>query len=92
MAKTTITLHLPSYRERALQLQTDAREAAEAYDGNIGAYVEFLKGEATPAGFVVATDTRDDGPAFSITEADHEQKKAAHEWLETQPDLWNWIP
>ncbi len=92
MPRTTIKIHLPAYRRRALELQTDAREAADAYDVNIGRYIEYLKVAAAAAGLEVTTDTHDDGPTYAIEEEDHARKKAAHDWLETIPDIWNWIP
>ncbi|GAC1624472.1 MAG: hypothetical protein NVS9B10_10530 [Nevskia sp.] len=92
MAGTRITLHLPSYRSRALSLQAPGREAEAAYDAHIGRYVAYLEDEARKAGHVVSTDRRDDGPAYSIEAADHAQKTAAHDWLAALPDIWNWIP
>jgi hypothetical protein len=92
MAKATITLHLPAYRERALLLQSDPREAEPAYDDNIGDYLRYLQAEATKAGYALGTDESDLGPAYSIDAASHDDKKAAHDWLDTLPDIWNWIP
>lgn len=89
---TTIVFHLPVHRQTALKLADPGVTARQAYDRNIGGYIEFLRGEGQRAGFGVASDQRDDGPAFSIDEDDHRQKKAAHDWLETQPDIWNWMP
>lgn len=92
MALATITIHLPSHRSRALQLEQNTPEAIEAYDANIGAYVKFLKEEAAKQDYVVTTDHSELEGVFAIHETDHAAKKAAHDWLETQPDIWNWIP
>lgn len=92
MANANIIIHLPSHRRTALKIESETREAQDAYDSNIGDYVRFLQAEADKAGFVVSTDQSDVDAVFSIEESDHAQKKAAHDWLETQPDLWNWIP
>lgn len=35
---------------------------------------------------------QDFGPVFSIDESSHADKLAAHAWLESQPDIWNWMP
>jgi hypothetical protein len=92
MAKATITIHQPAYRDRALQLQSDPREAAPAYDASIGDYLHYLKEHAEPAGYALRADEADLGSAYSIDAADHDSKKAAHDWLDTLPDIWNWIP
>ncbi len=92
MTQATITLHLPAYRERALQLQSDRHEAVPAYDQQIADYVRFLDEEAGKAGYVLATDEADGGGAYSIDAPSHDAKKAAHDWLDTQPDIWNWMP
>lgn len=92
MPRAQIIIHLPSHRRTTLQIERDTREAAETYDGQIGAYLEFLKQEARGVGFEVETDERDWGPIFTIDEVDHDAKKAAHDWLNTQPDFWNWLP
>ncbi len=92
MTQATIIIHLPGHRERALQLQTDLFEAEPAYDANIGAYLKFLKDEAAQAGYTLETDNSPLDAAYSIDAQDHDRKKAAHDWLATQPDLWNWIP
>lgn len=63
----------------------------EVYDGNIGHYLEFLRRQGRERGFQVRTDQRDVDPVFTIEERDRQQKKAAHEWLEGLPDLWEWI-
>ncbi|WP_028008912.1 hypothetical protein [Solimonas flava] len=92
MPRAQIIVHLPSHRRTALKIEGDTREAEETYDGQIGAYLEFLKREALAAGFQIETDERDWGPIFTIDELDHDAKKAAHDWLNTQPDFWNWLP
>ncbi len=92
MDRTLITFHIPSHRRRALELQGASLEAEQTYDANIGDYVRFLQAEAAKAGYAVASDKHDIDAVFTIDELDHQQKKAAHAWLETQPDLWNWIP
>ncbi len=92
MSRAIITLHLPSHRDRALQIESNTREAEEAYDANIGGYLRFLQEQAEQQDFVVKTDTREHPAIFSIDEQDHAAKTAAHGWLEEQPDIWNWIP
>jgi hypothetical protein len=92
MATATITIHLPAYRQRALRLQSDPHEAEPVYDGNIGDYIRYLKDEATKAGYTLVTDESDQGHAYSMEAGDHDAKKAAHDWLDTLPDIWNWIP
>ena len=88
----TIVIHLPSHRRVSLRSEENTREAEAEYDGNIGAYIEFLQAEAEKAGFIVTTDQRDVEPPFSIDELNHDDKIAAHEWLRSMPDLWNWVP
>jgi hypothetical protein len=92
MPRTLITIHLPSHRRATLKIERDTAEAAQAYDAQIAAYLAFLRSEGEKAGFGVDADERDWGPVFSIAETDHDGKKAAHDWLDTQPDFWNWIP
>ena len=92
MPRALITIHLPTHRRTALKIERDMPEAAIAYDGQIGAYIDFLRREAERVNLHVDTDERDWGPIFSIAETDHAAKKAAHDWLNTQPDFWNWIP
>lgn len=92
MAITRIAIHLPAHRERALQIESRSREAERAYDHNIGGYIEFLREQARLAGFDLDTDPLASGAVFSIHELNHAQKKAAHDWLEQQPDIWNWMP
>jgi hypothetical protein len=92
MARATITIHLPSHRSRALQLEQNTTEAVEAYDANIGDYLQFLKSEAAKQDYLLKTNSSDLPAVFAIEESDHAAKKAAHDWLETQPDIWNWIP
>lgn len=92
MPRAIITVHLPAHRRTALRIERDSAEAAAVYDGQIAAYLGFLRAEAARAGFGLETDERDWGPIFSIDENAHADKKAAHDWLNTQPDFWNWIP
>ncbi|MCX7178734.1 MAG: hypothetical protein NTX56_08175 [Proteobacteria bacterium] len=86
-----IVIHLMSHRRRALELQSDAREAEVAYDDNISAYIEFLREEAAGAGYSLTADDRDHSTATSY-HGDASTQKAAHDWLHTLPDIWNWIP
>jgi hypothetical protein len=88
----TIVLHLPVHRATALKLQPREPDAARAYDRNIAGYIDFLQAEAQRAGYAVSTDQDDFGPVFSIEEDSHDSKLDAHGWLETQPDIWNWLP
>lgn len=92
MAKTGLVIHLPTHREHALQSEGNTREAVQAYDANIGAYIEFLRGEGRRAGFDVSTDQRALAAVFSIDETTHDEKKLAHAWLEKQPSIWDWLP
>jgi hypothetical protein len=92
MARATITIHLASHRSRALQLERNSTEAGEAYDANIGDYIRFLKAEAAKQDYLIKTSNSELPAVFEIEESDHAAKKAAHDWLETQPDIWNWIP
>jgi hypothetical protein len=92
MSHATITIHLPSHRRKSLKTEGDTREAAEAYDGNIGDYVRFLQGEARKKGYALQTDEQEPDSAYSISATDHDTQSAAHDWLHQQPDLWNWIP
>lgn len=91
MPTATITIHLPSHRSRALQIEQNTPEAIEAYDANIGDYIQFLKDEAAKQGYAIKADTSDLDAVYAI-DSDHAGKKAAHDWLDTQPDIWNWIP
>ncbi|WP_295683517.1 hypothetical protein [uncultured Nevskia sp.] len=91
MTDVTITLHLNAYRERALSLQPERREAEEAYDANYRDYVNYLTDEAAKAGYALSTD-HGDSTAYSIHAPSHDTKQAAHDWLATLPDIWNWIP
>lgn len=92
MSHTLITIHLPAHRRTTLKIERETAEASAAYDGQIHAYIAFLEAEAVKAGLRLDTDERDWGPTFSIAETDHDAKIAAHDWLNTQPDFWNWIP
>lgn len=89
---TTIVVHLPAHRATVLKLQPQEADAAAAYDQNIGGYIQFLKHEAQRAGHALIADQQDFGPVFSIDESSHANKLAAHTWLESQPDIWNWMP
>ncbi|MDM4772219.1 hypothetical protein [Solimonas sp. SE-A11] len=89
---TTIVVHLPAHRAMALKLQPQEPDAAAAYDQNIVGYMQFLKDQAQRAGHAVTADQQDFGPIFSIDESSHADKLAAHAWLESQPDIWNWMP
>lgn len=91
MSTAEILVHLPAHRRRALELQSDQAEAKRAYDTHIGAYLAYLREEAAKAGYRLESDQQDRDSAFSYT-GDRGGKKAAHDWLETLPDLWNWIP
>jgi len=92
MTQATITFHMPAHRDTALKLQTELRPAEDAYDRYIGEYMSFLESEGRDAGYAVQRDQRDDTGVYSIDAASHDDKTAAHSWLETQPDIWNWIP
>ena len=90
--KATITFHLPQHRETALKIEHNQRVAAEAYDGNISAYLRFLEQEATKSGYALTWNSQEGTSVYSIDAASHDLKTAAHDWLDTQPDIWNWIP
>lgn len=92
MSHATITIHLPSHRRKSLKSEGETREAAEAYDSNIGAYIHYLQAEASKKNHRLKTDEQDLDSAYSISATDHSAKTAAHDWLHEQPDLWNWIP
>lgn len=94
MKLATIRIHLHNHRQRALQIEGSDRDAPSVYDANIAAYLQFLKDQAQPLGFAIVSDGANsaNGAIFEIIEADHASKKAAHDWLESQPDIWNWIP
>lgn len=92
MSHATITIHLPSHRRKSLKSEGDTREAAEAYDSNIGAYIRYLQSQASQQKHTLRTDEQELDSAYSISATDHDTKTAAHDWLHAQPDLWNWIP
>jgi hypothetical protein len=92
MANAIITIHLPSHRSRALQIEQNTAEAVEAYDANIGDYIQFLKDQAAQQHYTLKTDSNEFDAVYAIGNTDHDGKKAAHDWLDTQPDIWNWIP
>lgn len=91
MSGSIITLHLPAYRERALERQTDRAMAEEYYDKRIHEYIRFLQVQAEIVGVRIVCDQRDDGPPFSIDAVDTE-RQSVYDWLHSQPDFWNWIP
>ncbi len=90
--RATITFHLPQHREVALTIEHHQRVAVEAYDDNISAYLRFLEGEARKVGYELNSTAADGASVYSIDAATHDLKIAAHDWLDTQPDIWNWIP
>ena len=90
--KATITFHLPQHRETALKIENNKREAVEAYDANLSTYLRFLEAEADKNGYVLTSNTQEGPSVYSIDAANHDLKTAAHDWLDTQPDIWNWIP
>lgn len=92
MDRATITIHLPTHRREAIKAYGgSSRQVDDVYDRRIGHYVEYLRRQGRERGFQVETDQRDVDTPFTIDERDHEQKKAAHEWLKQVPDLWEWI-
>lgn len=92
MDRAIITFHMPTHRQTALKLQGNTLDAEYAYDGSIGDYLRFLEQEAAKAGIRIRTDQQAYGPVFTIEGRNHDEDKAAHAWLEGQPDIWNWIP
>lgn len=92
MSHATITIHLPSHRRKSLLSEGDTREAAQAYDSNIGAYIHYLQSEASKQQHTLNTDEQELDSAYSISATDRDAQTAAHDWLHEQPDLWNWIP
>lgn len=90
--RTTIVINLPAHRQRALELVNEGLVAEQAYDKNIGGYIEFLRQQAEGEGYVVQTSQDDQQPVFRLDEISHDDKKAAHDWLESLPDIWNWMP
>jgi len=92
MDRATITIHLPTHRRASLKAYGESwRMLDEVYDGHISHYVDFLRRQGRDRGFRVRTDQRDVAPVYSIEERDRKEKKAAHEWLEEVPDLWEWL-
>lgn len=91
MNQPQILMHLPAHRRRSLSLQTEHPAAEQAYDANIRAYIDYLREEATAAGYTLATDHRESEESFSY-QSGAADKRAAHDWLHGLPDLWNWIP
>jgi hypothetical protein len=92
MERAVITMHLPAHKRQALRMQTDKRWAELAYDEQIPEYIRYLQREAQPRGFRIQTDDRDWDVVLSVDERSHDDKKAAYEWLQTLPDIWNWMP
>ena len=92
MHRATITIHLPTHRREAIRSYGESWRMLDAvYDGHIGHYVEFLRRQGRELGFEVRTDKRDLEPIYTIDERSREEKKAAREWLEKVPDLWEWL-
>ena len=92
MDRAVITMHLPSHKRQALRMQTDKRWAELAYDKNIAQYIAYLREQGETQGFRVESDERDWDTVLSIDERSHDDKKAAYDWLQTLPDIWNWMP
>ena len=93
MDRAIITIHLPTHRRDSLERYGagDVVTVSQAYDRHIGDYVDFLKRQGRRDGFRVETDQHDLDPVFTIDERDHAQKKAAHDWIERLPDVWELI-
>lgn len=92
MDRATITIHLPTHRRESLKAYGESpRQVGEVYDGHIGRYMEFVREQARAQGFAVRTDNKEIDPIYTIDETSHDDKKAAHEWLQGLPDLWEWI-
>ena len=92
MSRATITFHLPTHRRESIRAYGESwRMLDEVYDARIGHYMEFLRRQGRERGFDVRTDRNDVKPVYTIEERDHAQKKAAHEWLQGVPDLWEWL-
>jgi hypothetical protein len=66
--------------------------ACDAYDSNIGQYIQFPQTEARKKGLTLRTDEQELKSTHSISALDHDAKTTTHDWLHQQPDLWNWIP
>lgn len=92
MERAVITMHLPRHKEQALRMQTDQRWADMTYDHNVADYIRWLDEQAQVHGFRVQSDARDVDAVLTIDERSHDDKKAAYAWLQTQPDIWNWLP
>lgn len=92
MSRAIITVHRPTHRRHSLATYgEDSRRVGETYDANIGEYLRFLARLGRECEFELRTDSMDVDPAFTIDEHDRDGKKAAHRWLETIPDLWEWL-
>lgn len=87
-----ITVHRNQHRERSLAVQDPGREAEDVYDANITQYFQFLHEQAAQHGYRFVIDAQGGAhDAFSYS-GNREQRQAAHDWLHTQPDFWNWLP
>lgn len=92
MDRAIITFHLPTHRDTALKLQGRTTESEATYDRCIGDYLAFLRAEGEKIGYRVQSDQRSYGPVFSLEGRGDNEDKGAQAWLETQPDIWNWMP
>ena len=90
--RATIVINLPAHRRRALELVNEGLVAEQAYDKSIGGYIDFLRQQADDVGYIVQTSQDDQQAVFRLDETSHQDKKAAHDWLESLPDIWNWMP
>lgn len=86
-----ILIHRPAHRRLALTGR-DPLEAVAAYDRCIGAYLKFLGEEAAKVGYELRQDQHDEEPFFRIDAASRAQQRAIQAWLQSQPDIWNWMP
>lgn len=86
-----ITIHLSAHRHRSLTLQTEKREAEVAYDRHIAAYLDYLREEAAAAGYGLLISKGQSEEAITY-QGSATEREAAHDWLHTLPDFWNWIP
>lgn len=91
MPRATVILHEPEHRRRSIALQPSDPLAAPSYEHNARAYFEFLREEAGRSDFEFRTDPTD-AKGLVRLEGSHNEKIAAHRWLNEQPDIWNWIP
>lgn len=92
MDKAIITIHIPSHRRASLKAYGESwRMLDQVYDTHVGHYMDFLRRQGRDRGFKVRTDNKDVDPVFTIDERGRPEKKAAHQWLEEVPDLWEWL-